>query len=248
LLFQDIIKHTFNSNTPQVSKQYELKSGKLELNPIDLENYQKLFRPANVSKDVGNGEVGLFWLFNKEYGGIYDVSENRGEGRPDLKIGNKLLEVKAYKRIRAPLLIGRIESNYEVRKYIKFAVGCYNCFKADRNDNIDFLSDMYLTVRDLTRAMEVALDVEKSFFQHSWFVDCKEAVDYTAKIFALLAEEKLKEKPGEGNFIINTNPDKIDEIKIFQVKNVNEMNLDVIKKNGAILTSTGLRLKLAALE
>jgi len=84
------------------------KSVVLTLTGRDKENFQKLFNPAGVSKNTGNGEVALYWLFNCDVNNI-DKFTSGGSGNrcklnqggteqtdPDLKIGTKLLEVKSY--------------------------------------------------------------------------------------------------------------------------------------------------------
>lgn len=84
------------------------KSHTLTLKGADLEIFKKLFSPAGVSKNTGNGEVALYWLFNCDVNNIKKFSKNGATNRcnlnqggnemtdPDLKIGTKLLEVKSY--------------------------------------------------------------------------------------------------------------------------------------------------------
>ena len=108
--FYSSIVKTFD-RIPTTKKSYSIpnkQSATIQLTGTDKEIFQQLFSPAGVSKNTGNGEVGLFWLFNCDETNIKKFTAAGSNNRcklnqggseqtdPDLKVGNTLLEVKAY--------------------------------------------------------------------------------------------------------------------------------------------------------
>ena len=86
--FDGIITNKLSKDEIKVSKKYILptNSGSFEIARKDQASFLKLFSEI-PNKGAGNGEVGLYWLFNYQRGtNSGRCKENRGRDNPDLLI------------------------------------------------------------------------------------------------------------------------------------------------------------------
>lgn len=117
---------------PDVKGSYgatSIKSGKLRLNANDYKVFDAVYNLDAGDKNVGNGEVGLYWLFNyakknrnKDFAPSTEYAkENRGGSEPDLVIHGKQVEAKSYEDFLGKTTnIGRFQAQKDFRKLIAY--------------------------------------------------------------------------------------------------------------------------------
>ena len=122
---------------PDVKKKYGApKAGKLAINADDVKVFHKIYNVNAGDQGVGNGEVGLYWLYNyhtsnrdndpmKEnatYAPKKEIAEeNRGGSEPDLIIHGHKVEAKSYEDFLGQLTnIGRFQAQKDFRKLIAY--------------------------------------------------------------------------------------------------------------------------------
>ncbi len=117
--YEDIIKHEFEGEIPEVHGTYKLPqtTGDLNIDAKDLANFKKLYKIAPPkkggevgsagSKGSGHGEIAVYWLL-KYQKNPYAVHDSRGGSSADLLVGNVGVEVKSYKEGNTGRAIGRI--------------------------------------------------------------------------------------------------------------------------------------------
>lgn len=245
-----------------VSKHYNplpLEPGIIQLTDQTLKNFATLYRPSGTTKNTGNGEVALYWLFNKRYGGAYEVERPAGNESADLKVGESYVEVKGWnqdifsgKRIK----IGRFEKLHPLRKMINVVFGVYNVFYAgdyegERFGKHSYLSESSFGMKGLTRAFDCALlhkNVKNvgEVINHSMYDGLDDPSDFAAQTFVVLAREKMLKKCGSNSFIINARPDKMGRLEVFQIGDLNNIDFDMIKDEGAKVQCSELFLNLMA--
>ena len=100
--YEAAIKKEFDGKIPEVLGLYavpnETTSTKIT-NSTDKANFKRLhsIKPGG-NATIGKGELALYWLYKFQKSNIGTVSDNRGGvDNPDLKLGEKFVEVKAYK-------------------------------------------------------------------------------------------------------------------------------------------------------
>lgn len=256
--FEQIIEE---EKVPGHDVKVELTPGILELPDHIISIFRQLYRPHGTTKNTGNGEVALYWLFSKKYGGKYDVERPNKCGKADLIINSTPVEVKGWnidifdgQRIK----VGRFERQHDIRRLINIVFGVYNVFYAgkyhgERHGKRSYLSESSFGINGLTRAFDCALEnkyVQTSNVQE--VLECKiyeglkDPSDFAAKTFAVLAKEKLLKKVGSNNFIINARPDKMGRLEIFQFGDLDDVNLKLIKDEGARVQCSELFLNLMA--
>ena len=127
-----------SANIPNVKGTYgktDIKAGDLKLHADDHKEFDRQYNLA-PNKNVGNGEVGLYWLFNyhknNRYLGDRDGSkfgkprtehakENRGGTDPDLVIHGHNVEAKSYLHFLDHMTnIGRFQGQKDFRKMIAY--------------------------------------------------------------------------------------------------------------------------------
>lgn len=152
--FTEVIAETLKTSPegiPLVKDRYMLRGGQMNLNPADLPIFQKLFTaaPKAGGKNVGNGEVSLYWLFNWQGSGPRDpmkpttALETRRENDPDLMIRRKPVEVKAYPSHNKLVTLGRFEKRAEFRNAIARIFAVRNLLNDEDNKRIDVLNFKY---------------------------------------------------------------------------------------------------------
>jgi hypothetical protein len=259
--FEQIIEE---EKIPNHSLKLELKPGVVVVPPDILPAFKQLYRPHGTTKNVGNGEVAFFWLFNKKYGGLYEVERKGRRGSADVAVNSIPVELKGWaqnvfsgQRIK----IGRFERQHEIRRIINIVFGAYNVFYAgkysgEKHGDLSYLSESSFGIRGLARAFDCALkikDVEfgrlnnvKEAMSHPMYMGLTEPVDFAAITFATLAKEKLLKKIGSNNFIANVRPDIMGRIEVFQLGDLDNINLEKIKQEGARVQCSELFLDLTA--
>lgn len=256
--FEKIIEE---EKVPNHSAQIELKHGICELPEQVVPVYRQLYRPHGTTKNTGNGEVALYWLFNKKYGGKYDVERPNKSGKADLIIDSISAEVKAWNFSifeRHRIKVGRFERQHDIRRLINVVFGVYNAFysgkcSGERHGKRSYLSEVSFGMNGLTRAFRSVLEHDYAHIsnvadvlEHRIYAGLEDPADFAAKTFAVLAKEKLLKKVGRNNFIINARPDKIGRLEIFQLGDLDNVNLEVIKNEGARVQCSELFLNLEA--
>jgi len=244
---------------------FELIPGIIKVPKPLLPNFQKLFRPPGVTKNTGNGEVAMYWLLNRKYGGHYTVEKQSQNDVADFLVNDFPVEIKAWdqslyehKRIK----IGRFEQYHDIRRLINIIFGAYNVFYAGRDGEKygkrSYLSESSFGMNGLTRAFRCALQIKDVNFSHfdnlrdifelPLFEELTDPADFAAKTFAALAKEKLIKKVGPGNFIVNVRPDNIGIIEVLKLGDLENVDLDLIKDDGARVQCAELFLNLLAFK
>lgn len=242
---------------PKVNGKYKLPtSGSTHTINItdkeDVKNFAKL-HPLYSTKNTGNGEIALFWLFNCQtqdntdslIGGTPKVAFlNQGgdDGAdPDLRIGNSFLEVKAtgnnfdqafslgrfgrftdfinlvgllqgfevafgeqnldrdvttLKNVNFPGLVDAAEVFCEVRSVVKSNnLGKYRFFDnlIDKFDRFDDICDKH----EILRKCKYGGNVKR--FRPG-------GEEIAKRVLGFLCETLIKEKPGDGNWIVQVPP------------------------------------------
>lgn len=240
-----------------------LEPGIVSLKSQTLDLFSKLYRPSGTTKNTGNGEVAIYWLYNKAYGGLYKVERIVANESSDLKIDGHKVEIKGWNQdifSNTRIKIGKFERLHFVRRMINIVFGVYNVFYAGRYEGegekfgkSSYLSESSFGINGLTRAFDCAL-LHKSVqnvsdvVNHSMYEGLTEPIDFAAQTFVVLAREKLMKKCGSNSFIINARPDIMGRLEVFQMGDLNEIDFDIIKNEGARVQCSELFLNLRAFE
>lgn len=248
--FEEIIEE---QQVPNHASSFELISGTFQIEPQFSSSFEKLFRPRDTTKTVGNGEVAIYWLLHKRYGGKYDVQNNPDMCSADLLIGDTKVEVKSWhttanKRIK----IGRFESFHDLRRMINIILGAYNVFFAgshtlDKHGKSSYLSEASFGMNGLTRAFECALKIQdvpsiachniKEILKNPIYDGLTTASEYATATLAVLAASKLKQKIGPHNYIINIPVKKQGVIEVIKLG-----SLDIKDCNFQMVANDGVRV------
>ena len=122
---------------PDVKKKYGApKAGKLAIEADDVKVFHKIYNVNAGDQGVGNGEVGLYWLYNyhtsnrdndpEDENATYApnkeiAKENRGGSEPDLIIHGHKVEAKSYEDFLGQQTnIGRFQAQKDFRKLIAY--------------------------------------------------------------------------------------------------------------------------------
>ena len=122
---------------PDVKKKYGApKAGKLAIDADDVKVFHKIYNINAGDQGVGNGEVGLYWLYNYHtsnrdndplkknatYAPKEEIAkENRGGSEPDLIIHGHKVEAKSYEDFLGQQTnIGRFQAQKDFRKLIAY--------------------------------------------------------------------------------------------------------------------------------
>ncbi len=245
--FDELISQTFEGDIPAVSKKYIIPEGggPLKIEGKDQENFKKLYK-VSPDKQVGNGEVSLYWLFNYEDPSNPQqiAKENRGGDAADLIIGDDLVEVKSYPRQDMKITLGKFKSDVESRKPITSLFGVLNltgALKGDRN----FKSEVAFNLNDLKQSFTQILELNevlsdpkikqvleeyevfKNLYKEIKFLlnlhDSDKSEELAKRVMVSLLATKLKSKPGEGNYVLNLIPSSPTDIMIHKIpQNIEE--------------------------
>ena len=176
--FDDIIISKLSKDDLKVSKRYELPTngGKFEVARKDQSSFLKLFAEI-PNKGAGNGEVGLYWLFNYQRGkNSGRCKENRGRDNPDLLIDNINVEVKSYPSHTGKIGLGKTKQDYVNREILSSLFGFHNMFIAfgtgsaknksffsEIGYNIDDIRDSIGKFNEVRELLEKNPDLTKNF-------------------------------------------------------------------------------------
>ncbi len=100
--YDEAIKKEFDGKIPEVLGLYAVPNATTTTkiaNSTDKANFKRLhsIKPGG-NATIGKGELALYWLYKYQKSNIGTVSDNRGGvDNPDLQLGEKFVEVKAYK-------------------------------------------------------------------------------------------------------------------------------------------------------
>lgn len=139
MTFHEALVDFFKSadRIPDVQGNYGApKPGKLNINPKDEKVFDMIYNVNAGDQGVGNGEVGLYWLYNykssnrdndpKKKGATFApnqefAKENRGGSEPDLIIHGHKVEAKSYEDFLGQQTnIGRFQAQKDFRKLIAY--------------------------------------------------------------------------------------------------------------------------------
>lgn len=267
--FEEIITQ---SQVTVKDKKIELKPGMTILSEHLRKDFKKLFRPSGMSKNIGHGEVAIYWLFSNKFGGLYDVTKQEQSNLADFLIDDIPVEIKAWRTkiltSHNPIKIGRFEQQHDIRRVIHILFGAYNVFVAGQDElpllpgiekiygRKSYLSESCFGILGLTKAFKCAFrlrDLSIDYLTNLYdildmedYKNLKTPKDFAAKTLALLAIKKMSQKVGSYNYIINIDPRELDRIEIFQLGNIKDANLDIIKDNGIRVACSELFVNLQA--
>lgn len=148
---------------PAVAGNYSVKPGPLQLDPNDEKPFTDLF-DFTTSKDVGNGEIALYWLFNyKDPNNPSNTArESHGKSAADLEINGIPCEVKAYQAHNMKIKLGVFESSHEIRQRLNSIFGVVNLTSAITGTK-NYYSELAFKVDDLAKAFDSVLQAKKIF-------------------------------------------------------------------------------------
>jgi len=264
--FDEIIK-SLDIGTHSTS--YRLESGRFYVEEVYMPQFKALYRPAGVSKSVGNGEVALYWLLNKDFGGQYEVNLSSGQDQADFVVDTHKVEIKGWANSilnNHRIKVGRFESFHELRRLLNVIFGAYNVFYAghysdDKHGPLSYLSEVSFGINGLTRAFDCAIKIKdiplkhldnvRDTLAHPMFNGLVYPRDFAAEYLATLAATKLKTKIGSGNYIMNALPGKhigvVDTLRLGEIS-VTECDMEKIKNDGVKIRCSELFINLQAFE
>jgi hypothetical protein len=227
--YDNFIKQSLQLNKiPQAQGHYIVPttSGDMKIHSKDLDFYKKLFKLA-PNQSVGPGEIALYWCFQHQKNSIPTV-DNRGQDKPDLKIGNKFVEVKAYGSHSGRFTLGRFSSQKDNLTLLNIIFSINTLSEVLQFNQIEKISTpLSWTPKTLVQALKycyklknstdllnlsndfeiVKLISEKIQYVTQVLGGVKTAEQAASKIIAKIIQEKLGKKPGHGNYIASVKPD-----------------------------------------
>lgn len=235
--FDKNIQSAFNGEVPKAQGKYQIKPGPFKLDPRDVEPFKKLFKENAGKKDVGNGEISFYWLFNTSGG---TAKENRGNDNPDLIINGDAVEVKAYPSHSTKIGVGKFKNDIESRTIITRLFGVQNlttalrgvrekAFVSEVSFNLDNIKNSFDKVIEMNNVLsrpelQSILGEFETFKQLSKEVkflanlvpggDSKDLAKYT---MGTLIGNKLNAKPGPGQYVVNLLTEDPTNIFIWQM-------------------------------
>jgi hypothetical protein len=114
---------------PTVNGQYTVPagSGTIKVDRRDLDVYKKMFK-LSTDQTVGPGELAMYWLYQYQKSPITTL-DNRGADKPDLMIGSKRVEVKAYGKHSGKIKLGKFGSQKENIRLLNITFGFHTLVK-----------------------------------------------------------------------------------------------------------------------
>ncbi len=214
----------------QPEEDYKLGQD-IQLKGEDAKIFKELYSvtPPKKGKDIntagskcsGNGEIALYWLLNKNY----KVEDGRGGGSPDLIINTIGIEVKAYNNKK--ITLGKFSSDKENLALLNTLFGLHslvtsldknigknkeaNAFNFSRGDIIKAfgsLRDFSLNkeLRDLSTKYSIIKNIYDKTDELMFSLKLPsnfETEDASSIMIKKLIFTKIKEKPGEGGYMVN---------------------------------------------
>ena len=114
---------------PKVHGQYTVPagSGTINVDTRDLDTYKIIFK-LSPDQSIGPGELAIYWLYQHQNTPITTV-DNRGSDKPDLMIGSKRVEVKAYGKHSGKIKLGKFSSQKENIRLLNIIFGFHTLVK-----------------------------------------------------------------------------------------------------------------------
>jgi hypothetical protein len=221
--FEKNIENVFKGEVPQAYGNYQIKPGPFKLDPRDVEPFKRLFLENDGKKDVGNGEISLYWLFNNSGG---TAQENRGVDKPDLIINGDAVEVKAYPTHSTKIGVGKFKQDIESRTIITRLFGVQNLTTALRGvEEKAFVSEVSFNLGNLKNSFDKVIEMnnvlsrpelQSILGEFETFKQLNEEIKFLVNLvpggdsktlakytMGTLIGNKLKRKPGEGQYVLN---------------------------------------------
>lgn len=227
--YDDFILKTLQlDKMPPVYGSYTVPagSGDVKVNAKDLDMFRELF-PLAPNQGVGPGELALYWLYQYQKNPV-TTFDNRGEDKPDLKIGSKFVEVKAYGKHTGKIKLGKFASqktNLRLLNIVfgistlskvlqlestKKAITATNWGPSDLREAMDYFFKLKSNEGLLQAANQFELIrsiAEKVEMVDRVLEEPESADEATSRLIGRLAKEKFTAKPGDGNYIASVKPD-----------------------------------------
>jgi len=251
--YDNLIKYTLNSEKiPKVKHNYILPehTTKMNVSSLDIDTFQKLFYIVppkknlneGTNRNVGNGELSLYWLFkyqDKNISPYKDVSPKIESSCSDLVLvlndnNTYSLEIKNYPLKTERIKHGRFSSDKFSLGLLNIVFSLYNIFSPTylfTDDKI--LNPTNFSYKDLLEVFSLIFNKSKSFSDlniNNKFEFLLKNLDYpktpeeaTKRLILRLVKTKLEKKPGNNNFLLN-----VDYSGLLSIFFVNLDSLDLI--------------------
>jgi hypothetical protein len=252
-IYDSVISKIFKGEIPQAKGKYVL-GNTTKVNSEDLPAFKQLYpvSPPKAGKDIdtagskgsGNGEIAIYWLFQHQSSPV-DSMDTRGAGAPDLRIGGKGVEIKAYDSAR--MTLGRVGSDHENVSLLNTIFGLHSLVTSiNKNDKVEkqhsslnftkkgiieaFTSFVEFNSNQELRALSEKYPLIKNIYDK--VDDILMTVgdgdttpeDLAASLIKRLLLKKTAEKPGFGGYLLNVNENG--DLKWTQITKEKIMNLD----------------------
>jgi hypothetical protein len=255
-----VLTSTFKDNIPKPSFTPTLGEN-FNLSGEDARVFAELFEktPSKSNGDTqtkgsGNGEVSVYWLFSQSG---HNVVDERGSDKPDLKIDNIGVEVKAYDS--SVVTLGKFAKDKESLRLLNIVFG-FKALVSTLEGNKKEANPANFTDKDLVQAFDLMFEfskneelrtmAEKNGFniitelynkinnvKSSLNLQSDDSKAAAAAILRQLAINKLERKPGIPGYILNVKKNGIGvfhKITKEAVENASDATiLDSIKINQA---------------
>lgn len=260
--YDDVIKNALKvKEIPKVKGQYKLGTN-VNINGEDAEIFKALYSVAPPkkgkgvetagSKTTGNGEISMYWLFAHQEG--HSAQGTQGQGKPDLNIDGKGVEVKAYDTPR--ITLGRFSSDSKNIDLLNTLFGldalvssiektgdkekkasALTFKKSDIVRAFTTLSDFSNNeeLRDLSTKYALIGNIYSRIDALNTTMGLKSgatAEDYAATLIKRILLRKFSEKPGFGGYIVN-----VDENGAIEYRQINESDIQKLS-NEKVLENT----------
>lgn len=225
-----VLISTYGKDIPKPTTEVKLGTN-FNLTGDDSKVFSELFEktPSKAGSDVqtkgsGNGEVSVFWLFSQSG---HTVTDERGSDKPDLKIDNLGVEVKAYDT--ATITLGKFAKDKESLRLLNIVFGFRSLVSSikgndkeanpanfNSQDLINAFNQMFSFSENETLkkiAEENGFDVITEIYNKIDLVKKELNLKTTnpdeaaAAILRKLAINKLSKKPGIPGYILNVTKD-----------------------------------------
>jgi len=269
--YDKVIKNALKiEEIPQVQDSYELGKD-TKVNGEDAKIFKALYSVAPPkkgkeidtagSKGTGNGEISMYWLFNYQPG--YTAQGTQGQGKPDLKIDNKGVEVKAYDTSR--ITLGRFSSDSKNIDLLNTLFGLDALVSSieKTGDKEKKASALTFKKSDIVRAFNTLTDFSNNeelrdlstkyaligniyskvdgLIQQLGLQSNFTAVDAAGTLLKRILITKFKEKPGFGGYIVNVSENgdlkytQITEDKVRKIDNEKILENTYINQGSIII-------------
>jgi len=114
---------------PTVHGKYRVPagSGNIDVHSDDLEAYKRIFK-LSPDQTIGPGELSIYWLFQHQASPV-NTSDTRGGDDPDLQIGDKKVEIKAYGGHTGKIKLGKFASQKSNVRLLNIVFGFHSLVK-----------------------------------------------------------------------------------------------------------------------